>query len=471
MRAPFLATTTLLLAGCAGLPPKVVAPVLPTAALLASAPATATAVPAPWPAPEWWRGFGDPQLDQLVAQALATSPDMATADGRLASARSGIEAARATSGLRATLSGDAARQRLSDNGLFPPRLLGFNWYNQFDLGVSATWSPDWWGRHRAELAGAVNASRAAEAERAAAALALASNVVASYYGWQGDSARLALAEQRVANGEQALALAQSRVQADIDRGDTLERARLDLLALRAHVRELATSVAMRRVALAALTGSTPEALPALQPRALPEPPGDLPANASLDLIARRPDLVASRWRVEAAARARDVARTGFLPDFSLSALLGLQSRELGKLFEVGSGNPNVGAALHLPLFDGGALKAAFAGSQAELDGALAGYRSTLLAAAREVNGQLVQRAGWLEEAATREQQLGAAAALRASAEARAGSGMTDQRPALTATEQWLQLREAQELTRLARLGSELDLIRALGGGYRMDGPT
>jgi multidrug efflux system outer membrane protein len=152
-------------------------------------------------------------------------------------------------------------------------------------------------------------------------------------------------------------------------------------------------------------------------------------------------------------------------------MLGLQSRELGKLFEVGSSNPNAGAALHLPLFDGGALKARYAHSQAEVDGAVAAYRSTLLAAAREVNGQLVSRAGWLAESATREQQLAAAAAVRSNALARANGGLTDLRPALGATDQWLQLREAQALTDLARLGSEIELIRALGGGYRMDDAT
>jgi len=363
------------------------------------------------------------------------------------------------------------RQRLSDNGLFPPRLLGFNWYNQFDLGVSATWSPDWWGQHRAELAAAVNTTRASEAEREAAALAIASSVASAYFGWQGDAARLSLARQRVANDEQAVALTQSRVQAAVERGDALERARLELLAARDHVTELETSQSMRRVALAALVGVAPDALPPLVARELPAPAAGLPANASLDLVARRPDLVAARWRVESAARERDVARTGFLPDFSLSAMLGLQSRDLGKLLEVGSGNPNAGAALHLPLFDGGALKARYAHSQAEVDGAVAAYRSTLLAAARDVNGQLVSRAGWLAESATRDQQLMAAAALRDSARARARAGLTDLRPALTATDQWLQLREAQELTRMARLGTEIELIRALGGGYRMDDAT
>jgi outer membrane protein, multidrug efflux system len=473
MRVPLMATGLALLAGCAGMPPpKAAAPELPTAAPLAtSAAAPASAAQPAWPAREWWHAFGDPGLDALVAQALAASPDMGAAAARVAAARTGIDAARANSGLRATLNADAERQRLSDNGLFPPQFLGFNWYNQFDLGVGATWSPDWWGQHRAELAAAIDTTRAAEAEREAAALAIASSVANAWFGWQGDAARLALATQRVANAEQSLALVQSRVQANVERADALERAHLDLFAARNHVTELETSQSLRRVALAALCGLAPEALPPLVAHELPTPAAGLPANASLDLAARRPDLVAARWRVESAARERDIARTGFLPDFSLSAMLGLQSRDLGKLLEIGSGNPNAIAALHLPLFDGGALKARYAHSQAEVDAAVAAWRSTLLAAARDVNGQLVSRAGWLAESATREQQLAAATALRDSALARARAGLTDLRPALAATDQWLQLREAQELTRMARLGSEIELIRALGGGYRMDDAT
>ncbi|MFM2287644.1 MAG: hypothetical protein RL684_787 [Pseudomonadota bacterium] len=461
-----LALASVLLAACAGLPPKPAAPVLPAGAPLARLSGDA---PAAWPDAQWWHGFNDPVLDALETQALAASPDMATAQARIDAAQAGLTAQQAAGGPSVGAGGSAVRQRLSDNGLFPPQFLGFHWYNDFQLGLKGSWSPDWWGKHRAEVAAAVGNLRAVQAEQAAARLAISTSVASQYFGWQSDAARAALATLRVDAANQALALRNARANARIEREDTVERAQFDLVGARLGLQEAQTSQALRRVALAALVGATPDELPAFEAHALPDLAVGLPANASLDLIARRPDLAAARWRVESAARQRDVARTAFLPTLTLNGVLGLESLTLGKLAEAGSGIPQLGAQLQLPLFDSNTLHAGYARSQADVDAAVAAYRATLLAAAREVNGQLVTRQGITGQAALRAQQLAATDTLRAAARARADAGLTDLLPALAADDQWLAQQDAAIVTHYALLGSELDLVRALGGGYRMEG--
>jgi multidrug efflux system outer membrane protein len=294
-------------------------------------------------------------------------------------------------------------------------------------------------------------------------------VASQYFGWQADAARAALALQRVDAATQALSLHDARAGAHIEREDLVDRARLDLDAARYMLQEGQTSLALRRVALAALAGTSPDELPPFTARPLPELPVGLPANASLDLIARRPDLAAARWRVESAARQRDVARTAFLPTLTLNGVLGLESLTLRKLVEAGSSIPQLGAQLQLPLFDSNTLHANYARSQADIDAAVAAYRGTLLTAAREVNGQLVTRQGLLAQSALRAQQLATAGTLRAAARARADAGLTDLLPSLAADDQWLAQQDAEILTHYALLGSELDLVRALGGGYRLEG--
>jgi multidrug efflux system outer membrane protein len=469
---PSLALSGLLLAGCAGLPPKPKAPVLPAGAPLAAplaAPQAGGETTAAWPDAQWWRGFDDPVLDALEAQALAASPDMAAAQARIDAAAAGLSAEQAAGGPTVGAGASAVRQRLSDNGLFPPQFLGFHWYNDFQLGLKGTWSPDWWGKHRAEVAAAVGNLRAVQAEKAAAQLALSTSVASQYFGWQADAARAALALQRVDAATQALSLHDARAGAHIEREDLVDRARLDLDAARYMLQEGQTSLALRRVALAALAGTSPDELPPFTARPLPELPVGLPANASLDLIARRPDLAAARWRVESAARQRDVARTAFLPTLTLNGVLGLESLTLRKLVEAGSSIPQLGAQLQLPLFDSNTLHANYARSQADIDAAVAAYRGTLLTAAREVNGQLVTRQGLLAQSALRAQQLATAGTLRAAARARADAGLTDLLPSLAADDQWLAQQDAEILTHYALLGSELDLVRALGGGYRLEG--
>ena len=465
---PSLATLCLLLAGCAGLPPKPQAPTLPVSVPLAGATGTTGAAVA-WPDAQWWRGFDDPTLDALETQALAASPDMAAAQARIDAAQAGLNAEQAAGGPSVGAGASAVRQRLSDNGLFPPQFLGFHWYNDFQLGLKGTWSPDWWGKHRAEVAAAVGNLRALQAEQAAARLALSTSVASQYYGWQSDAARAALARQRVDAATQSLSLHVARTDAHIERQDALDRAQLELTGAQSVLQEAQTSLALRRVALAALAGTSPDELPAFTARALPDLAVALPAGASLDLIARRPDLAAARWRVESAARRRDVARTAFLPTLTLNGVLGLESLTLRKLAEAGSAIPQLGAQLQLPLFDSNTLHAGYARSQADVDAAVAAYRGTLLAAAREVNGQLVTRSGLLAQSDLRSRQLAAADTLRASARARADAGLTDLLPALSADDQWLAQQDASILTHYALLGSELDLVRALGGGYRMEG--
>jgi len=467
--------SSLLLGACASVPPKLASVDLPGRLPLAApvgatvtAPTTQSAAQQTWPAREWWRGFNDETLNTLITAGLAQSPDLAAAGARYEAARAAVDSSAAAQRVHLGLSTDATRQRLSDNGLFPPKLLGFNWYNQFDAGFTASYSFDWWGRHRAEIAAALNRQRAAEAERDAAAMALATSIAAEYFGWQSDAARHELALQSLNAAEAAAKIVSARAAADIQSNDDTQRAQLTVLSARDHLGDQETAVQVHEIVLAALVGCAPAQLPTLVIKPLPELNTPLPANASLDLIARRADIAASRWRVEAALRDVAVARTGFLPDISLSALLGLSSRDISRLLEAGSAVPSVGAALHLPLFDGGALQAAYAHSQADLATAVADYRGALLLAAREVNTQLATRDRWAKRSGLRVEQLAALTTLRSNAALNAAQGITDQRPELDATQQWLALRDAQIQTQYARLEAELALIHALGGGYQMD---
>jgi outer membrane protein, multidrug efflux system len=459
----WLYAALLSLAACVTPPPKLAPPALPQ-----SVPLAATGEGTAWPAREWWREFHDDTLDALIARALANGPDLAVAAARFDEARAGVKAAQAAGGLSTDLAADASRNRLSDTGLIPPKFLGYHWYNQFDLGLEATYTFDWWGRNRASVAASTGDAIAAAADREAAALTLASSTAELYFGWQSDSARRALAAQELAAAEQRLQIVTARVNANVDRDDERQKAELEVLDARDHGNELDTSVQLRLIALAALLGCTPAELPALQTRALPELRTELPATASLDLIARRPDIVAARARVEAASSRVEVARDDFFPDISLSALVGVSSQDLGKLLEAGSRVPMVKAAFHVPLFASGSLHAQYSYSEASLAQNAAAYRSTVYTAAREVNTQLAVRERTLEQAQVRAGQLLAADALRSAAARRKAQGIEDARDELAATQHWLSLSEAQTQTHTDAIDADLGLIRALGGGYRME---
>lgn len=453
-------------ASCASLKPA------QAPAMLASAPLEGTAMPAggQWPTTAWWERYQDATLDKLVETALADSPTLAAAQSRFNSARESVRVTAAAVGAHVDASAQSSRQRLSDNGLFKPSFLGFNWYDLNDLGLSASYTFDWWGKERASVEAATSEARAAAADRTAAALVLAGAVVDTYFGWQADQARLALAGQRVDALSRAASIADERQRAELESADVPGQAYGDLAAARGQQAALAGSAQMRLVALAALTGHSVAQLPQLTAKPLPAIPAALPDRVGLDLLARRPDIAASRARVESAQHRRHVAAAQFYPDLSIHALAGLQSIELGKLLEAGSADPQIGIAIHLPLFDNGQRRAQLGVADAEIAAAIANYNDTVIGAAREVAGDVVAGA---QAASQRTQQLAqveSATHMEHSAAARVRQGLTDLRAQLAAQSMLLMQRDALVQLDAAALSADSALQRALGGGFE-DSPN
>ncbi len=467
-RSVFAAAMVLLLAACAHAPAKLDSPVLRGDVPLAGLQAPTRAG---WPDAQWWRQYHDPQLSNLMDRAMQQSPDLALAQSRVEHAEQSARLAAAQLGLSVNGSAQVARQRLSDYGLIPSQFLGFSWYNQSDVGAQLNYDFDWWGKKRATMAAALDQAHAVEAERSAAALALQYAVADTYFSWQADQARLQLADQLLVTQHQFVQIAELRVKHGVDLPDEAQKARARLAAAREMRVALDGSAKIRRVSLASLLGLSPDQLPKLKPRALPTVDGGIPVNARLDLIARRPDIAASRWQVEAALRKTDAARAEFFPDFSISAMAGLSSIDLGKLLTAGSRTFALSPALHLPIFQGGSLQAHYGVSKAQLDAAVAQYNSTVLIAARDVATQAL---GAQQIAARRHEQqaqLDADRQLLASAQAREKQGVRDARESLAAQAQLLQQRDAATQLKAQAVSTDLSLIKALGGGYQSPRPA
>ena len=464
MTAPRVAAAMLvaLTMGCAGLPPKHKPVQLTDSVPLEGLEA---ATDGDWPAQDWWKRYQDPTLDELIALGGANSPSLATAHARYDSARQSVRLAAAESGAHLDASTDADRQRLSENGVFPPRLLGFTWYNQFDLGLQASYTFDWWGKQRNAVEAAMDQAHAAQADRSAAALMLTSSIADTYFGWQSDQNRLVLAREKEAAVEAEGRVAVARVRADLDSADELSNSELSLAAAREQTAALEGSAKLRVVALAALVGRSIGELPPLVAKPLPSFRGVLPDNVKIDLMARRADITASRWRVESAQKSLASARAEFFPDVTVNALLGLSSLDVGKLLEYGSRVPQASAAIHLPIFDAGRLKARYGGAQAAIDSAVSSYQDTVIGAAREVAAQATTLAQIDAQRMQRAQEVAAALRLKNTAAARVRQGINDSRSELMATASWIEQRDALMQLDAAALSADVGLQRALGGGY------
>ncbi|WP_266171581.1 efflux transporter outer membrane subunit [Dyella subtropica] len=464
-RAAIVAAIAVALAGCA-IPAKLQHPALRDDVPLAGIEAPARAG---WPETEWWRQYNDPQLDDLIARAMKGSPDLAQAMSRVDSAQQSIRIAAAQAGLSVNGSAEVTRQRLSEHGLIPSRFLGFTWYNQADLGVQLQYDFDWWGKKRSAIESAVDQAHAAEAQRSAAALAIQNAVADTYFGWLADQARIDVARLQVETQDQFARVTDLRVRQGVDLPDDAQKAKAQQAAAREMLVALESSAKIRQAALASLIGVAPADMPALQPRPLPAIDGGLPAHVGMDLIARRPDIAASRWQVEAALKQTDLVRAQFFPDISISAMAGLSSIDLDKLFNASSRVFALSPALHLPIFNSGLLQANFRASKAQLESAVAQYNSTVLSAARDVSVQSLTAQQLVARRKEQFVQIDANERLVANAQARARQGVRDIRETLGAKSQLLQQRDDALTLQAQALSTDLSLIKALGGGYHVAG--
>jgi NodT family efflux transporter outer membrane factor (OMF) lipoprotein len=413
---------------------------------------------------DWWAAFHDPQLDALMQRALAESPNLAAARARIARAQAATEAAGAADKPVIGAGLDLTYQRFTEHGLYPPPLAG-DTRATIDLrAINVSYEWDFFGRHQAELAAAVGSRQAALADAAAARLMLSVQLARAYLALGRVLGQRELVEQQLAERGQALELIRQRVTAGLDDEQLLRSAETPLPELRRQRLVLDEQASLLRHQLASLTVQPINALDPLSP-SLPTPLALDGAGLGLDLLGRRPDVVAARWRAEAATQQVAATRAMFYPNVSLNGFVGLSSIGLDNLGKGGSQVYGIGPSLRLPLFDTGRLSAQLQGAAAERDGAVASYNASLLEAIRDASDQL---AGL--NALTRQQQeqqalLSNAQASLALARSRFDAGLGSRLAVLSASAGLLaQQRQALDL-RGQTLDSQVGLMRALGGGW------
>lgn len=454
-----VASAVVLLAGCAspGTPLSRLAETTPAAlGLTEPAGASGEAVPA-----RWWATLGDEPLARLVDQALRDQPSLAVAQARVQRARALAQATDAAGGPQAQLSAEAARQRYPEHGLFPPPIAG-SVRNTGTLNAGLAWGPDWYGQQAAALASSLDQARAAQADAAVAASALAAQVARSYVGLARLVAQRDVAQRTLAQREELKDLTHQRVGAGLDTRVELVQADSALPDARAQIEALGEQITLARHQLAALSGQPPNALDALTPALGQLAVQRLPGTLGVDLLGRRPDVVAARWRVEAAGQDVKVARTAFYPNIDLAAFVGLNAVGLDQLFELGSRQFGVTPALHLPLFDGGRLRAQLGGREAELNAAIAQYNGTLLEAVHESSDAISSLQSIERQRREQADALAGAQTAYELALQRYRAGLGSYLIVLNTESQWLAQRRAAVDLQARQVDTGIALMNALG---------
>jgi multidrug efflux system outer membrane protein len=423
-----------------------------------------------WPEARWWTAYGDHQLNALIEQALAKGPTLEAAAAQIASARSAVNRANAELGLETGLNAGISRQRYSANGLMPPPT-GGSWVTEGTVDVAARYHFDWWGRNKAQIAAAVGEVNARRASYAAAEQDLSAAIAAHYFALQGLWARRANGEQMVLKQNASIEDRKKRLAHGLATADDLRIAEAGLLMLKKQIDQFDTEAAQEQEALRALLGADSHALASLKPQALMPAPHRLPARLGFELLARRPDLQAARWRVQSAMSRIDAAQAAFYPDLNLSASFGLDAVSIPKLLRAGSATALIGPALSLPLFDSKRLSAQLDSSRSERNEFIAEYNLAVVNAVRDVAQDGAALQGIERQLAQQAAVNASAAAVARSTERKLQQGLSDNNTLLTSQLALLQLQDLSLHLQQLQLQAEVALTHSLGGGYLAETPA
>ena len=463
-KASRLAVAALLpVAACApdlGVPPK------PRAAASLAATRSLPAQGGAWPGDGWWHRYGDAQLDQLVAEGLAGSPDVAAAAARIARARGVSESAGADRGPELEGQGSAGKVKQSYNNGFPREFLPQGWRDTANLDLRASIDLDLWGRNRAQLRGALRDEDAARIDAAQARITLAASIAAAYADLARLFAERDIAEQTVALQRDTATLVADRVAGGLDTEGQRQQAAAQIPAAQTDLAAIDEQIATTRNRLAALVGAGPDrGLAITRPRLSGLVQTALPATAGIDLVGRRPDIVAARARVEAAAERIKVARTAFYPDISLSGLVGLQALGFANVLKGGSTYGNAGPAVSLPLFDSGRRAGDFRVARADYDAAVADYDRILVAALEDVANAIASRDSLAAQTAQSRASLAGSESAYRIARLRYRGGLSTYLDVLSAEQAVIVARRRDTDLSARAFALDVALVRALGGGF------
>lgn len=454
---------------------------------------------------QWWKIFGDSELDALEAEAITANHNLKATASRLEASRANVRAIASTLLPSFDLGGNAVRAKSADasNAAFGGTASQLKPYTLYSAGVTASYEVDIFGRVRDNEAAAEFDAEGQEALYRSALLALQADVADHYFTLRSLDAERALLRETVAIRTEAQRIMQKRFDAGSSGEQDVSRTQAELAGAQAELLNLDRQRAAYENSLAVLLGKMPSefhfadatitprapmAEPLLEvaplaPQQTPDPkqsaasasaklnlqPPEIPAGLPSTLLVRRPDVARAQAAMQAANKRIGVARTAYFPMVNLTLSGGYESTDLSDVFLWSSRSwalgQTAGSAIAMTLFDNGRTTARVDAAQAEYEAVIAEYRQQVLVAFKEVEDALTAQR--LLSQQSEQQDIAAAAATRTTdlTLKRYDQGDTNYFEVVDAQRNSLAAERAAIQTRGARMTASVALIRALGGGW------
>jgi outer membrane protein, multidrug efflux system len=409
----------------------------------------------------WWHRFGDPTLNRLVAEAMNSSPDIATAAARIRESRANFDAQRSTlfpnlTGSVGTNLDSTSRDSISTSS------------NSYSAGLDASWELDLFGRLRSQLQVASANLGASDENYHSVKAALASEMAIAYVTLRSVETRLVVLRDSLKSREETYNLADFRLRAGTIDNLESDQALTSLQQARAAIPSLEQSAAQTRNLINRLAGKNPGSLDGMLNagrKSIPDPPRSLAVSIPADTIRQRPDVRIAGYQLLAAAASTRAANAERFPSLRLSGSLGLNTLSSGKLFNPETATAGLAAGLTSPIFDAGRIRANIRAAKAFEEQTVQTYRSAIITALSEVEDSLIACRRTAERlAALRLAEKSAAAADRLSRQ-RYEAGVTDILTVLDSQRTLLSIQESIISIEADRTIAYIQLYKALGGGW------
>lgn len=414
----------------------------------------------------WWTLFGDPALNQLVAQVDVSNQNVAQAVGAYDQARALVREQRASLFPSVALDGGASRSGSRVGNGSGSSAGGSRVANNYQFSIGGSWEPDVWGRLGRAVDGASASAAASAADLASARLAAQGELAANYFSLRQTDAQKALLSETIAGYQRALEITQNRYTAGVAAKTDVLQAQTQLASAQADAAGLQRQRAQLEHAMAVLVGQAPGNF-TLAPDALWRPlVPDVPLGLPSTLLQRRPDIAAAERRVAVANGQIGIAQSAYYPNVSLSASYGLGASRVADLFNASSSVWSLGLSAAQTLFNAGATGARVEGAQAAYTQAVARYRQTVLTAFQGVEDQLAATRVLQTQQQLRLQASQAADQVEQQVLNRYRSGQVGYTEVITAQSTALNARRAWVQSTADRQTTAVALIQSLGGGWQ-----
>ena len=418
---------------------------------------------ATWPQSDWWTVLSDTQLNELIQRALKNSPTLQLANANLNKASAAVMAADAQFDPQLAANAGATRSRLSRSEDYSYQ--GNQYGTVYNLGLSGSYNVDLWGGERDAWEASVDAQRAAQVDHQAARISLSSGIASTYIQLANAYRLLDIAKQDQERTQGIVTITQRLLDNGLTSEDRLYTAQSNAATSQQTVKQRLLAIKQLKNALATMVGEGPDLADTIErPSALLNTALTLPTELPANLLAHRPDIVAAKWRVEAASKNIASAKTKFYPNLNLSAMAGFRAVLGDAMFEDVSRQWRVAPAISLPIFTRD-LKANLIENTADYDAAVAQYNQTLVNALGDVADTVLALKSAEQQLNDAKESVRLATKSYHITEKRYQSGMGSQLEVLMAESQLLQAESALTTLQNQQQEKQVTLVNVLGGGF------